>query len=96
MDMPALAADLMKNTLRGQTKVNLDLTGSKEPLAILNAMVTKLIVSILASSLLLGSSIVSTTNMSPKTLGIPTLGFVGYVAAMVLSIWLIITSKRKQ
>jgi ubiquinone biosynthesis protein len=96
MDMPALAADLMKNTLRGQTKVNLDLTGSKEPLAILNAMVTKLIVSILAASLLLGSSIVSTTNMSPKTLGIPTLGFVGYVAAMVLSIWLIITSKRKQ
>lgn len=95
-DIPSLAADLLTNTLKGQTKVNLDLTGSDEPLKKIDAMVTKLVVSILAASLLLGSSIVCTTNMSPKTLGIPTLGFFGFLAAVLLSGWLIITSKSKK
>ena len=96
MDIPALAADLMRSTIKGQTKVNLDLTGSREPLEKIDIMVTKLVVSILAASLLLGSSVICTTDMTPRTFSIPTLGFFGYVVALVLSIWLILTSKRKK
>lgn len=96
MDIPALTADLLSNTLKGQTKVNLDLTGSKEPLSQIDIMVTRLVVAIIAASLLLASSVLCTTNMTPTLFGIPSLGFLGYLVAVVLSIWLLAKSKKKK
>ncbi|MDO5558006.1 MAG: AarF/UbiB family protein [Oscillospiraceae bacterium] len=96
LDIPSLCADLLRTAIKGQAKLNMDITGSKEPLDKIDAMVTKLIVGILAASLLLGSSIICTTDMTPRTLGIPSLGFLGYITAFILTIWIIITSKRRR
>ena len=72
-------------TLSGQTKVNLDLTGADEPLVRLNKMINKLIIALLSAALLLGSSTICTTQMTPKIMEIPFLGVLGYLAAIVLS-----------
>lgn len=84
MQLPEQLSDILKMTMSGQTKVNLDLTGSEEPLRQLDRMINKLIIGIISSAFLLGSSIICTTNMTPKFLEIPLLGVFGYLAAMFL------------
>ena len=56
----------MRLSMSGQTKVNLDLTGSEEPLRRIDKMINKLVIGIISSALLLGSSIICTTQMTPK------------------------------
>jgi ubiquinone biosynthesis protein len=89
VDIPGQLSDILKMTLKGQTKVNLDLTGCEEPLKQMNRMINKLVICIISAALLLGSSIISTTQMSPQIMGIPLLGFLGYMAAILLCIKLL-------
>ena len=76
MALPEQISDILKMTMSGQTKVNLDLTGSEEPLRHVDKMVNRVIVAVLCAAL-------------PKIMEIPLLGFVGYLIAFVLSIRLI-------
>ena len=87
--LPEQISDILKMTMSGQTKVNLDLTGSEEPLNRMDKMINKVIIAVLCAALLLGSSTICTTNMTPKIMEIPLLGFLGYLIAFVLSIRLI-------
>mgnify|MGYP001720208561 FL=1 len=87
--LPEQISDILKMTMSGQTKVNLDLTGAEEPLRHLDRMINKIIIAVLCAALLLGSSTICTTNMTPKIMEIPLLGFLGYLIAFVLSIRLI-------
>ena len=91
MHIPEQLSDILKMTMSGQTKVNLDLTGSEEPLRRLDKMINKLIIGIICSALLLGSSIICTTNMTPQIMEIPILGVLGYLVAVFLSIRLMIS-----
>lgn len=84
MGIPTQLFDLLKMTVKGQTKVNLELTGSEEPLSKIDQMINKLVTCIITAALLIGSSFISTTNMTPKILGIPALGVLGYLVALVL------------
>lgn len=91
MHIPEQLSDILKMTMSGQTKVNLDLTGSEEPLRKIDKMINKLIIGIICSAVLLGSSIICTTNMTPQIMEIPILGVVGYVVALFLSLRLMIS-----
>lgn len=82
--IPAQLSDFLKMTIKGQTKVNLDLTGCEEPIRQFDKMINKLIVCIISAALLLGSSVICTTQMTPKIMGIPLLGIFGYLGALVL------------
>lgn len=83
-------------TLRGQTRFNLDLTSSKSLMDQFGRIMNRLVVGIITAALLLASSLICTTNMQPQTLGIPTLGFIGYLAALVLGIILILVSHHSK
>ena len=87
--LPEQISDILKMTMSGQTKVNLDLTGSEEPLRKFDQMINKLILALLVAALLLGSSTICTTQMTPKIMEIPLLGFVGYLIAFILSMRII-------
>ena len=87
--LPEQISEILKMTMSGQTKVNLDVTGSEEPLRRLDKMINKVIIAVLCAALLLGSSTICTTNMTPKIMEIPLLGFLGYLIAFILSIRLI-------
>lgn len=84
MRLPEQISDILQMTMSGQTKVNLDLTGSEEPLRRIDGMMNKLILCMISSALLLGSSVICTTQMTPKIMEIPLLGVFGYLAALVL------------
>ena len=96
LDIPALTTDLLNMTLRGQTRFNLDLTSSKSLMDQFGRIMNRLVVGIITAALLLASSLICTTNMQPQTLGIPTLGFIGYLAALVLGIILILVSHHSK
>lgn len=96
LDIPAHLSDILKMTVKGQTKINLEITGSEEPLSKLDAMMNKLILAVICAGLLVGSSLVCTTDMAGKLFGIPALGAVGFFLALVLGIILIISIIRKK
>ena len=96
MQLPEQISDIIKMTMSGQTKVNLDVTGSEEPLRQLDKMINKIILTVLCAALLLGSSTICTTNMTPKIMEIPFLGFLGYMAALILSLRLIWDINKKK
>ena len=87
--LPEQISDILKMTMSGQTKVNLDLTGSEEPLRKLDQMINKFILAVLVAALLLASSTICTTQMTPKIMEIPLLGFLGYLVAFILSLRII-------
>lgn len=89
MELPVQLSEVLRMALKGQVKLNLEVMGSEEPLASVDEMVNKLIVTIIAASLLLGSSLICTTNIEPKVLGIPMLGFFGYIGAVLLGVWML-------
>lgn len=95
LGIPALMADLMEATIKGHTKVNLDLTGSEDIMERLSRMVNKIIIGLIVSSLLIGSSLLCTTDNTPKIFDIP-LGFIGYLVAVIMSVWLIIDFKKSK
>lgn len=86
IQLPEQISNIIKMTMSGQTKVNLDVTGTHETLRQIDMMINKVIIAVLCSALLIGSSTICTTNMTPKIMEIPLLGVFGYLSAFVLSI----------
>ena len=76
-------------TKKGQLKLNLNVIGSEEPITKLDKMVNRIIICILAAALLVGSSLLCTTDMQPKVFGIPLIGFMGYMSATLMGLWLL-------
>ena len=98
LDIPALAADLLRGFLKGQNRINLDLHATEDLNAMLTKLVKKLVMGFLVTALLISSSILCTTDMKPRIWGIPALGAFGYLLALGLAIWIFLShihSKRK-
>ncbi len=98
MEIPVSLADLLEMAIKGQSKLNLEIVGSQEPLNRVDAMVNRIIACIFAASLLLGSSVICTTQMQPRIFGIPLIGLLGFLGAVVLGGWLMFDtmfSRRK-
>ena len=75
---------------RGQLRVNMELVGSEEPFQLLSDMVNRLTMALIVVGLFVGSSIVYYAGMKPIIFGIPVIGFMGYVVAFALGVWIVI------
>ncbi|WP_338024752.1 ABC1 kinase family protein [Bifidobacterium miconisargentati] len=75
---------------RGQLRVNMELVGSQEPFQLLSDMVNRLTMALIVVGLFIGSSIVYYAGMKPIIFGIPIVGFLGYVVAFVLGVWIVL------
>jgi ubiquinone biosynthesis protein len=60
----------------------------------LDIVSNRLSISLIITALIIGSSMVIQTNMKPHLLGIPLLGFLGYIVAGVLGLWLVFSILR--
>ena len=99
VEIPGLVTDILKEHLEGQSVVNIDLHSSEDLTNVISAAIRNIVVGICVAALLIASSVICTTDMTPKILGIPVLGFAGYAFAMVVSIFLTVRylwSKRKK
>lgn len=86
IQIPSYVADLLHSYTNGQTRINLDLHSTQDLNMILKSVTRHLVAGFLIAALLISSSIICTTGMSPKILGIPALGMIGYILAFVLTV----------
>lgn len=99
VEIPGLVTDILKEHLEGQSVVNIDLHSSEDLTNVISAAIRNIVVGLCVAALLIASSVICTTDMTPKILGIPALGFAGYAFVMVVSIFLTVRylwSKRKK
>ena len=90
IDLPSMTTDLMDEFMKGQTKVNLDLRVSKDLAFLLRRLVRNIVMGLWVMALLISSSIICTTDMTPKFMGIPALGAFGYLMAVVIMIYVFV------
>lgn len=85
-DIPSLAAEVLQGYMSGHAKINLDLHVADELEVLLRREINDIVIGLWVMALLISSSIICTTDMIPRFLGIPLLGVVGYVIAFVIII----------
>lgn len=90
IDIPPLIADILKGYQKGQTKINLDLHVGDDMAYLLSRVARNLVMGLWVMALLISSSIICTTDMEPKILGIPALGVMGYVCAVVIVLYIFV------
>mgnify|MGYP003373852803 CR=1 FL=1 len=84
LEIPSLAADILEGYLKGQTRVNMDLHASDDLARLLRRLVRNVVMGLWVMALLISSSIICTTDMKPKIMGIPALGALGYLVAFAI------------
>jgi len=94
LDLPGQASDLLRMAAKGQARIGVELVGSEAPLARFDRIMNRLIVGIVNAAAVIGSSILCTTDMDPKLLGIPLLGVLGFTASFITTVWLIVRILR--
>ena len=95
--IPSLAADALTGLAKGKMKMNIELTGIDEPLEKIGVYVKYVVLSLIACVLFIGSCILASVDLQPKTAtGMPLIAVVGIVFAIALAIYSIgkLTKKK--
>lgn len=90
IDIPSMLADILHRYLNGQKGFNLDLTFDKDSSTLLTNLIQRIVIGLWGMALLISSSIICITDMKPKLLGIPALGFLGYLFAIIMIVYVFI------
>jgi len=96
LDIPAQISDALRLLSKGFSKLNMELSMSDNMEEKVTKLVDRVVLALIASALLIGSSFISTTNMEPKLFNIPALGALGFLAAIVIVIWILISIIKKK
>ncbi len=81
------AGHAMHMLTRGQLRMNIDVAGTEDPLHDLAHIANRLTLSVIVAGLFIGSSVVYYARIEPVIFGIPILGFVGYMLALLLGLY---------
>ncbi len=96
--IPSLVTDILNGYLKGQMRLHMDLHASSTLERLLLRLVRNLVMGLWVMALLISSSILCTTDMQPKILGIPALGAIGYFIAFAIAMFVFLRrlfSKKK-
>lgn len=85
---------IMRILRAGAVKVNVDMPELYRFGSLMDRAASRLTVGMVTASLIIGSSIVMTVSGGPKLFGLPALGVLGFTAAGVGGIWLLVSIWR--
>jgi len=94
LGLPRDLSRFFKELRKGRAHIDLDLKRLDRFGHQLDRSTNRLTMGILTASLVIGSSIVMTIEGGPKILGMPVLGFFGFVIAVFNSIWIVLSIWR--
>ena len=95
--MPALAYDALNNMVKGRTKISFELTGYEDVLKNVNTTVKNIVFALFSCVLFIGSCILSSVDMQPKTpTGQPVVAAFGMVISVALGIYTIKRMSKKK
>ena len=83
------ADTFMSMLTRGQLRVGVDLPGTRDPMGDLARSGDRLTMGIIVAGLFIGSSVVYYARIEPVLFGIPVIGFLGYLIALVLGLMIV-------
>ena len=92
--IPKLISGLYQRTKIDSIKLDFETRGTERVLSELNRMINRLVFSLIVASLIIGSSLIIQADVGPFLFNYPFLGVMGFVAAGLLGIWLIISILR--
>ena len=90
LDIPPLVKVALEEYLKGQSRINMELDATRKFSDLMRRLVRNLVMGLWVMALLISSSIICTTDMKPKILGIPALGFFGYVLAFIICLYVFV------
>ncbi len=94
--MPGLAYDALNNAVKGRLKLNFELTGYEEILKSLGDTAKSIVLALFACVLFIGSAILSTADINPKTPdGQPLVAAAGLVFSVALAIYTVKRMSKK-
>jgi ubiquinone biosynthesis protein len=93
-DLPYEFRSILRQAREGRVKVEIEHLGLEPMRLTLNRISNRIVLAIIVSALLLGSSIIVLSGLPPLVSNIPVIGLTGYIIAALLGIWLIISVLR--
>ena len=90
LDIPPLVKIALEEYLKGQARINMELDSTRKFSQLMRRLVRNLVMGLWVMALLISSSIICTTDMQPRLLGIPALGFFGYSLAFIICLYVFI------
>ena len=95
--MPGLAYDALNNAVKGRLKLNFELTGYEEILKSLGDTARSIVLALFACVLFIGSAILSTADIQPKTPdGQPLIAAAGMIFSIALAIYTVKHMSKKK
>ena len=88
---PKQLHQLLRASRKGTIQVNITVTGLDRQINKINGAITRLTMGIVTAALIIGTSIIMTVKSGPEIMGMPFFGFIGFVSASVVGIWLLIS-----
>lgn len=93
LELPSQTSELMDMLSKGELSVKMSTGDMTEPAEKMSAAADRLTLGMIIAGLFIGSSLLCTTGMEPRVLGVPVIGFLGYTGALALSIYVLIKGK---
>ncbi len=94
MQAATYSGQALKMLTRGQLRVNTEMIGSDNLFRGMSTIFTRVTLALIIMGLFIGSSMLALSPLEPKLLGVPALAFLGFAAAVVLSIWVLVSILR--
>jgi len=85
---------LLRAARRGRLEIHIDVTHLKRVGNQLDSAADRLVIGIVVAALIVGSSIVMTVPGGPTLPGLPFFGLLGFVGAVIGSLWLLLSIWR--
>ena len=93
-DFPGDARKIIQKLKHGTLKVEIEHKGLSELRVSLEEISNRISLSILIAAMIIGSSLIVNAKIPPFVNGIPILGLIGFIVAVLLAVWLIISIVR--
>ncbi len=95
LQIPEHLVNVLDMAEKGRLKLGFDLTEANQPMDTLGHIIDRLSLAIITAGLFIGSSFIYAAGMEPQLLGVPIVGFMGYLGAAVLSLYIIFKIRKR-
>ena len=94
-EIPGELRELLRQMKRGKVKMEFEHVGLEPMLETHDRTSNRIAFSIVIAALVVGSALIVLSKTPPLLFGIPVIGIIGFLAAVVMGVWLLIAILRK-
>lgn len=95
VELPVRVSNVLDMVEKGRLRMSMDFSDASEPMRLLSYIIDRMSLSMITAGLFIGSSIIYATGLEPQLFGVPVIGFLGFLGAAFLSIYIIWNIHRR-